>query len=203
MLDNQNSESDNSNEYDKLVSNNDLSYTEGNKAIRNKKDMPQNKENVSTKCNDKRPVGKDEEEEISDSYENFVNAAKNTYNDTMIKACNSTINRIQELQKVVEDEIEEFENKRNNEFKTENNVETTETHIVSNVKGVEFKSCIVIHQELNEKYERENTEDNSSDDESISSTTESIDSVIFAGSENLKNDNESNLLDAVRSTSSS
>merc|ERR1711892_492753 len=203
MLDNPNNEADDSNEYDKLVSNNDLSYTEGNKTIRNKKDMPQNKENVSSKCKDKRPVGKDEEEEISDSYENFVNAAKKTYNDTMIKACNSTINRIQELQKVVEDEIEEFENKRNNEFMTENNVETTETHIVSNVKGVKFKSCIVIHQELNEKYVRENTEENYSDDESLFSTTESIDSVILAGSENLKNDNESNLLDAVRSTSSS
>merc|ERR1711892_892280 len=196
-------EADDSNEYVKLVSNNDLSHTEDNKTVRNKKDMPQNKENVSSKCKDKRPVGKDEEKEISDSYEHFVNAAKNTYSDTMIKACNSTINRIQELQKVVEDETEEFENKRNNEFMTENNVETTETHIVSNVKGVKFKSCIVIHQELNEKYVRENTEENYSDDESLSSTTESIDSVILAGSENLKNDNESNLLDAVRSTSSS
>merc|ERR1719508_119166 len=203
MLDNQNSESDNSNEYDKWVNNNELSYTEDNQINENKKNMPQNQENLSSKCKDERPVGKDEEEEISDSYENFVNAAKNTYNDTMIKACNSTINRIQELQKVVEDEIEEFENKRNNEFMTENNVETTETHIVSNVKGVKFKSCIVIHQELNEKYVRDNTEENYLDDESLSSTTESIDSVILAGSENLKNDNESNLLDAVRSTSSS
>merc|ERR1739838_1222676 len=60
------------------------------------------------------------------------------------------------------------------------------------------------HQELNEKYERETTEESYSDDESLSSRTESIDSVILAASENLKNDNEkSNLLDAVRSTSSS
>merc|ERR1719186_279484 len=85
MLDNKNNEADDSNEYDKLVSNNDLSYTEGSKTIINENDMPQNKENVSSKCKDKRPLGKDEEEEISDSYENFVNAAKNTYNDTMIK----------------------------------------------------------------------------------------------------------------------
>merc|ERR1739838_249687 len=60
------------------------------------------------------------------------------------------------------------------------------------------------HQELNEKYERENIEESYSDDESLSSRTESIDSVILAASENWKNDNEkSNLLDAVRSTSSS
>ena len=29
----------------------------------------------------------------------------------------------------------------------------TETHIVSNVKNVEFQSCIVIHQQVNEEYE--------------------------------------------------
>merc|ERR1712106_1284947 len=43
MLDNQNNEADDSNEYEKLVSNNDLSYTESDMTIINENDMPQNK----------------------------------------------------------------------------------------------------------------------------------------------------------------
>merc|ERR1712106_341409 len=129
--------------------------------------------------------------------------AQNTYNETMIKSYNSRLSRIQELQRLVGDEIGQFENKRKNEsLKTENDVETTKTHIVSNVKGVEFKSCIAIHQQLNEEYENE--EESFSDDESVSSTTESINSVIFKSSDRLQNDNEQNdQIDSFSSTSTS
>merc|ERR1712106_1082430 len=106
--------------------------------------------------------------------------------------------RIQKLQRLVEDEIEEFENKRKNNSKMiENDVEITETHIVSNVKNVEFKSCIVIHKHLDENYVEENPqpilyeefdeeyENNSTDNESMVTSTESLNSVICTTSENL------------------
>merc|ERR1712106_590399 len=103
--------------------------------------------------------------------------------------------RIQKLQRLVEDEIEEFENKRKNNSKMiENDVEITETHIVSNVKNVEFKSCIVTHKHLDENYVEENPqqefdeeyENNSTDNESMVTSTESLNSVICTTSENLK-----------------
>merc|ERR1712106_551471 len=144
----------------------------------------------------KSPVGKEDEEEISETNDNFENTApinevENSYS--------SKLTRIQKLQRLVEDEIEEFENKRKNNSKMiENDVEITETHIVSNVKNVEFKSCIVTHKHLDENYVEENPqpvlyeeyENNSTDNESMVTSTESLNSVICTTSESLKNIHE-------------
>jgi len=164
-------------DFNELVENNKISYTEDNQRYKTKKELPQNNEIIED-CRDKRPVGI-ENEEILSFQDNFVIAAQINYDDTTIKAYNSKLNRIQELQKLVEDEIGEFENQRKNDHRrNENNVERTETHIVNNVKGLEFNTCMVIHQQL-----QECEEENDSDDESISSKTESINSVIFSTSE--------------------
>merc|ERR1711936_1533605 len=71
----------------------------------------------------------------------------------------------------VEDEIEEFENKRKNNVKTiENDVETTETHIVNNVKNVQFQSCIVTHQKLKGEYNEDDIYESLNEDFSHNST---------------------------------
>eukprot|EP00092_Neocalanus_flemingeri_P008025 GFUD01008662.1.p2 GENE.GFUD01008662.1~~GFUD01008662.1.p2 ORF type:complete len:325 (-),score=92.10 GFUD01008662.1:144-1118(-) len=165
-----------------LVENNDNSYTYGSQPNENTKE--------SNNCQDKRPVGREEDEEVSESCDHFVNAAQNTHNDSVTEAYNSKLTRMQEL---VEDDIEEFENKRKNDtIIIENNGETTENLIVNNVKGVEFKSCIAIHQQLCGEYDMENNEDIFSDDESISSGTESVNSVVFVSSDVLTNYDEQN-----------
>merc|ERR1712086_956882 len=113
----------------KLVGHIINSYTEGT-----------HEENEKNSCHGKSPVGKEDEEEISETNDNFENIAliNEVENSYSLK-----LTRIQKLQRLVEDEIEEFENKRKNNSKMiENDVEITETHIVSNVKNVEFKSCI-------------------------------------------------------------
>lgn len=75
--------------------------------------------------------------------------------------------------------VEDFKIKRkNNERISENNVETTETHIVNSFKGVEFESCIILHQQLDEEYETKDPADVLSDEESVSSVDESIQSML-------------------------
>merc|ERR1711915_829915 len=110
---------------------------------------------------------------------------------------NEKLERIKDLQKLVETEIEEFDSKRNKrQFRIiENDLETTETHIVSNVKNVLFESHIVLHpheREWNNDIQRlsENKEINESFNESISndslsSSRESIESVICMSSRSL------------------
>jgi len=110
---------------------------------------------------------------------------------------NEKLERIKDLQKLVETEIEEFDSKRNKrQFRIiENDLETTETHIVSNVKNVLFESHIVLHpheKEWNNDIQRlsENKEINESINESISndslsSSRESIESVICMSSRSL------------------
>jgi len=169
----------------KLVGHIINSYTEGT-----------HEENEKNSCLGKSPVGKEDEEEISETNDNFeniapINEVENSYS--------SKLTRIQKLQRLVEDEIEEFENKRKNNSKMiENDVEITETHIVSNVKNVEFNLCIVTHKHLDENYVEENPqpilyekfdeeyENNSTDNESMVTSTESLNSVICTTSENLK-----------------
>eukprot|EP00092_Neocalanus_flemingeri_P065495 GFUD01079658.1.p1 GENE.GFUD01079658.1~~GFUD01079658.1.p1 ORF type:complete len:535 (-),score=158.37 GFUD01079658.1:144-1559(-) len=176
-----------------LVENNDNSFTDGSQPNENTKEAPQSIETDSNNCQDKRPVGIEEDEQISESCDNFVNAAKHTYNDSIAEAYSSKLTRIQELQRLVEDEIGEFENKRkNNNIMIENNVQTTETLIVNNVKDVEFKSSITIHHHFNSESDAENNEEIFSDDESISSGTESINSVIFTSSDVITNNDEQN-----------
>merc|ERR1712106_624631 len=126
----------------KLVGHIFNSYTEGT-----------HEENEKNSCHGKSPVGK-EDEEISETNDNFENTAPINEVENLYS---SKLTRIQKLQRLVEDEIEEFENKRKNNSKMiENDVEITETHIVSNVKNVEFKSCIVTHKHLDENYVEEN-----------------------------------------------
>merc|ERR1712106_1102054 len=168
----------------KLVGHIINSYTEGT-----------HEEHEKNSCHGQSPVGKDDEEEISETNDNFeniapINEVENSYS--------SKLTRIQKLQRLVEDEIEEFENKRKNNSKMiENDVEITETHIVSNVKNVEFESCIVTHEHLDENYVEENPqpilyeefdeeyENNSTDNESMVTSTESLNSVICTTSENM------------------
>eukprot|EP00092_Neocalanus_flemingeri_P008026 GFUD01008663.1.p1 GENE.GFUD01008663.1~~GFUD01008663.1.p1 ORF type:complete len:1310 (-),score=349.75 GFUD01008663.1:144-4073(-) len=176
-----------------LVENNDNSYTDASQLNENTKEAPQSIETDSNNCQDKRPVGIEEDEKISESCDNSVDAAKHTYNDSIAEAYSSKLTRIQELQRLVEDEIGEFENKRkNNNIMIENNVQTTETLIVNNVKDVEFKSSITIHHHFNSESDAENNEEIFSDDESISSGTESINSVIFTSSDVITNNDEQN-----------
>merc|ERR1711892_459785 len=169
----------------KLVGHIINSYTEGT-----------HEENEKNSCHGKSPVGKEDEKEILETNDNIENVApinevENSYS--------SKLTRIQKLQRLVEDEIEEFENQRKNNSKMiENDVEITETHIVSNVKNVEFKSCIVTHKHLDENYVEENPqpilyeefdeeyENNSTDNESMVTSTESLNSVICTTSESLK-----------------
>merc|ERR1719369_1111383 len=172
------------NSKEKLVEYKINSYTEGS--------VYNQKENI---CHTESPVGMDDTNETND---NLENVAQNSYT--------SKLTRIQKLQRLVEDEIEEFENKRKNNIKhIENDVETTETHIVNNVKNIEFKSCIVTHQKLyNENSEEdllykidEQTKDEyvSTDNDSIASSKESLNSVICTTSENVKCNEEQNSID--------
>merc|ERR1711892_1411482 len=161
----------------KLVGHIINSYTEGTL-----------EEHEKNSCHGKSPVGKEDEKEISEPNDNFnniapINEVENSYS--------SKLTRIQKLQRLVEDEIEEFENKR------KNNSKITETHIVSNVKNVEFESCIVTHKHLDENYVEENPqpilyeefdeeyENNSTDNESMVTSTESLNSVICTTSESM------------------
>merc|ERR1711953_1594235 len=64
--------------------------------------------------------------------------------------------RIKELQKLVEDELEEFDTQR----KVKSNlVQATETQIVNIVKGIEFRSEIKITQLAEEDEDLDKTED--------------------------------------------
>merc|ERR1711992_78323 len=66
------------------------------------------------------------------------------------------LTRIKELQKLVEDELEEFDTKR----KVKSNlVQATETQIVNIVKGIEFQSEIKITQLAEEDEDLDKTED--------------------------------------------
>merc|ERR1712088_363731 len=67
------------------------------------------------------------------------------------------LTRIKELQKLVEDELEEFDTKRK-EIKS-NIVQATETQIVNIVKGIEFRSEIKITQLTEEDEDLDKTED--------------------------------------------
>eukprot|EP00092_Neocalanus_flemingeri_P022479 GFUD01024379.1.p1 GENE.GFUD01024379.1~~GFUD01024379.1.p1 ORF type:complete len:597 (+),score=182.41 GFUD01024379.1:248-1792(+) len=127
------------------------------------------KENVGNNCQDQRPVGREGIEEMSESFDMFIQEADSTYSDTTKTDNISKPARIQELQRVTNDEIGEFENKQTNDpIITINNVETTETLIESNVNDDIFA------------------------DESISSETEMINSEISTTSDKLKYHDEQN-----------
>merc|ERR1711878_225306 len=83
-------------------------------------------------------------------------ATENSEKEGSIQSYKLQLTRIKELQKLVEDELEEFETKR----KVRSNVvQATETEVVNSVKGIEFKSEIKINQLVEEEEDLDNTED--------------------------------------------
>merc|ERR1719209_2286120 len=86
----------------------------------------------------KSPVGTSDDEK--DSFENFINESKQTYHERVADEYKSTIKRIQDLHKLVEEEIGEFEKSRKDVRKSE--VIT----VMSNVRGVSFPLEITINQ---------------------------------------------------------
>merc|ERR1711962_951628 len=86
---------------------------------------------LSPSAYQKSPVGNNSDHE-KDSFENFINESKQTYHERVADEYKSTIKRIQDLQKLVEEEIGEFEKSKKDIKKSE--VIT----VMSNVKGVSF-----------------------------------------------------------------
>merc|ERR1711997_286932 len=83
-------------------------------------------------------------------------ATENSEKEGSIQSYKLQLTRIKELQKLVEDELEEFDTKR----KVKSNlVQATETQIVNIVKGIEFKSDIKITQLTEEDEDLDKTED--------------------------------------------
>merc|ERR1712110_569646 len=83
-------------------------------------------------------------------------ATENSEKEGSIQSYKLQLTRIKELQKLVEDELEEFDTKR----KVKSNlVQATETQIVNIVKGIEFKSEIKITQLTEEEEDLDKTED--------------------------------------------
>merc|ERR1711962_239413 len=93
----------------------------------------------SSSADQKSPVGNNSDHE-KDSFENFINESKQTYHERVADEYKSTIKRIQDLQKLVEEEIGEFEKSKKDIKKSE--VIT----VMSNVKGVSFPLEITINQ---------------------------------------------------------
>jgi len=94
---------------------------------------------LSSSADQKSPVGNNSDHE-KDSFENFINESKQTYHERVADEYKSTIKRIQDLQKLVEEEIGEFEKSKKDIKKSE--VIT----VMSNVKGVSFPLEITINQ---------------------------------------------------------
>merc|ERR1712233_211041 len=95
-----------------------------------------NTEPASSSALTKSPVGTSDDEK--DSFENFINESKQTYHERGADEYKSTIKRIQDLHKLVEEEIGEFEKSRKDVKKSE--VIT----VTSNVRGVSFPLEITI-----------------------------------------------------------
>jgi len=94
---------------------------------------------LSYSAHQESPVGNNSDHE-KDSFENFINESKQTYHERVADEYKSTIKRIQDLQKLVEEEIGEFEKSKKDIKKSE--VIT----VMSNVKGVSFPLEITINQ---------------------------------------------------------
>merc|ERR1712192_141989 len=88
----------------------------------------------------KSPVGTCRSDDEKDSFENFINESKQTYHERVADDYKSTIKRIQDLHKVVEEEIGEFEKSRKDVRKSD------VINVMSNVRGVSFPLEITINQ---------------------------------------------------------
>merc|ERR1712203_795999 len=84
-------------------------------------------------------VGTSDDEK--DSFENFINESKQTYHERVADEYKSTIKRIQDLHKLVEEEIGEFEKSRKDVI-----MKSEVVTVMSNVKGVSFPLEITINQ---------------------------------------------------------
>jgi len=152
------------------------------------------------------PLSSKNTKSLSCSYTSRESEKSMDQENEITEKYNEKLERVKELQKLVETEIEEFDNKRcKRNFRIiENDLETTETHIVSNVKNVVFESHIVFHQHDNEfnngehkLLENNKTHSNESinsivETDSQSSGVESIESVVCVSSRSLNDIDEVN-----------
>merc|ERR1719266_3044355 len=98
-----------------------------------------NEELALTSVGPKSPVVGPSDDE-KDSFENFINESKQTYHERVADEYKSTIKRIQDLHKLVEEEIGEFE-------KSKKDIKKSEVFtVMSNVKGISFPLEIAINQ---------------------------------------------------------
>merc|ERR1711936_808197 len=95
---------------------------------------------LSSSADQKSPVGNNSDHE-KDSFENFINESKQTYHERVADEYKSTIKRIQDLHKLVEEEIGEFEKSRKDVI-----MKSEVVTVMSNVKGVSFPLEITINQ---------------------------------------------------------
>merc|ERR1719195_1285109 len=94
---------------------------------------------LSSSADPKSPVGNNSDHE-KDSFKNFIDESKQTYHERVADEYKSTIKRIKDLQKLVEEEIGEFE-------KSKKDIKRSEVFtVMSNVKGVSFPLEITINQ---------------------------------------------------------
>merc|ERR1719234_467855 len=111
--------------------------------IRNEADIDPRRSHIepaSSSALPKSPVGTSSSDDEKDSFENFINDSKQTYHERVADEYKSTIKRIQDLHKVVEEEIGEFEKSRKDVRKSE------VINVMSNVRGVSFPLEITINQ---------------------------------------------------------
>merc|ERR1712083_1025657 len=99
-----------------------------------------NEETALTSVGPKSPVVGPSDDE-KDSFENFINESKQTYHERVADEYKSTIKRIQDLHKLVEEEIGEFEKSRKDVI-----MKSEVVTVMSNVKGVSFPLEITINQ---------------------------------------------------------
>merc|ERR1712218_75175 len=112
----------------------------------------------------KSPVGTSDDEK--DSFENFINESKQTYHERVADEYKSTIKRIQDLHKLVEEEIGEFEKSRKDVI-----MKSEVVTVMSNVKGVSFPLEITINQkDENEESLLEKEETQKEEEEGIRET---------------------------------
>merc|ERR1719189_2781048 len=146
-------------------------FSEGNKTpreIENSSTLPHDEEISCIESKSASANSEKEDENITDQ-SSLLNTEKDganesdqstaTENSEMEGSTQSyklQLTRIKELQKLVEDELEEFDTKR----KVKSNlVQATETEIVNIVKGIEFRSAIKITQLTEDDEDLDKTED--------------------------------------------
>lgn len=146
-------------------------FSEGTNTPREKENssqLPQDEEKSCIESKSASENSEKEDENITDqsSLHNTENeganqndqssATENSEKEGSTQSYKLQLTRIKELQKLVEDELEEFDTKR----KVKSNVvQATETQIVNIVKGIEFKSEIKITQLTEEDEDLDKTED--------------------------------------------